>query len=138
MRPARTARRPQIASRIVVLPSPVLPIKTAYWPFGTSNEMFDKRNEPERMVTLASSTICYSALRRSTLGLRRHLALFSFQVRHDECHVGRRYSTDATGLGQGHRLHATDFFTGFEPEMANSCLIKALRNPFVRQSLLPR
>src|SRR5262245_8987723 len=137
MRPARTARRPQIVSRIVVLPSPVLPIKTAYWPLGTSNEMFDKRNEPERMVTLASSTICYSALRRSALGLPRHLALFAFQVRHYERHVGRRDPADTTGLGQRHRSHAAELFAGSEPQMANSSVIEALRNPLVGQALLP-
>src|SRR5262245_6167016 len=138
MRPARTERRPQIASRIVVLPSPVLPIRTAYWPPGTSNEMFDKQNKPERMVTLASSTICYSALRRPALGLPQNLALLAFQVRHHERHVGGRDPADTASLGQRHRAHAAELFAGFEPQMANSGVVKLLRNPLVGQALLPR
>src|SRR6476660_6241353 len=119
-------RSPQIASRIVVLPSPVLPIRTAYWPVETANETFDRRNEPERIVTSSSWTMG----RRSRGSERKSggvaevvlvshatpllVSASSFQMRHHKRHIGRRNAANAGGLSQRHGPHAIEFFTGFE------------------------
>src|SRR5690349_11840324 len=100
---------PQMASRIVVLPSPVLPIRTAYCPWGTSKEMPTRRKGPERMVMLASSTIGHSALR--TL----HSALLALQVRHHQRYISRRDTANTTGLSERHRSHPAKLFSSLEP-----------------------
>ena len=54
MEPAVTARRPHTASTSVVLPVPVLPISTPYWPVGISSDTRSSENMPWRRVTCES------------------------------------------------------------------------------------
>src|SRR5215218_6978930 len=48
--PASGRRRPQMASRMVVLPLPVRPMRTPYWPGGTSRVTPVTANAPARRV----------------------------------------------------------------------------------------
>ena len=49
--PDSRRRSPQTASRSVVLPQPVLPMSTPYWPVGTSSVTLRSANAPWRMLT---------------------------------------------------------------------------------------
>ena len=60
----------------------------------------------------------------------------SLQVRHHQRHVRWRDPADATGLGQRYGPNTAQLFAGLESQMANRCVIEALGDPFVSQSLL--
>src|SRR4051812_25756922 len=65
MLPEPTRCRPQRASSSVLLPEPVLPIRTAYCPVATSKEMSWREKVPARTERLRTEIMVVLAGRRS-------------------------------------------------------------------------